>query len=412
MSQKDVLARVGQSFVGVEDVALGTRATVLHEAFFTEAPKFTDSQDQIDNMDQSIYIDGAKPKVQGFRHGEGQCSGVIRPATAPLLTGVVPTLHWLADMLGSTFGGRQANAGSLVQATSSTTMLKLATGDGALFPLGTIAACMCGGSLFVFVVDGIPGTDEITPWPSFPAAPDVGGVVVNFENFCFSQGAPKGLSFQHALAGDGGHQWERLACAVTGMDLKFEAGKPIGATWKLQYPLHRGPTAGIISTPLVLGVDPLVDHITNRNSICYIQPAATLTRNHYPWQEVGVSLTQWNDFSREGGGPLEGVSSLVRSAPRNLGQLKLKHRTDTSILSTYYANKTPLRVLLIAQDGVGAAARFVVLYAPNCRFATYPDYTEGEKNFVSVEYSLDMLKPEPVGATTDLARAAVTLAYG
>jgi hypothetical protein len=359
----------------------------------------------LDNESESIYLHDRLPTVHGFRDGEVKLGYYLKTPTGQLNAAATPAAGALTAFLVGALGGVQTDAGG-VNVAHTTSSLTVDAGEGAHFPVGTVAFAEVGGTLEPFYV-AARTDDVLTPWPHFSADPADDGIVINSYAHFAKDDAPPSLSVWHAMAGDSAHQWKMNGCMVTGMEIVTERNALLRANFTLAIGDYgSSPSAQSIST--AVGGDGMSLPFALKDSIVYFQPVATTTRTHLALRSINATLNLGNEYKTELGGTVQGKSGIVRTGVRNFCDVTIQlSGSDVSYLSAF-DNHTVMRLFVALPYGSGLTKRFVYLMLPYCTIRERPRTVK--ENLVFTELMLQA-QIDNTGASA-LARTPFIIGMG
>jgi hypothetical protein len=410
MTQESVQSRTGATYVAPE-TAFCTPDTFVRAYPIDNDWKADTKQTHHEVLDESADPFDQKTPVLGNKSSEiGTLGFYLRPDGAQLdaLATPVTDSHYLGVILKTLLGGESVAAGSTIGASSTTTLIKGASGAGAAFPLGQIGAAEVAGQLEVFQ-SSLVATNDITPKPSLSATPNTSsGKLVNSWTYYLTRTLARSLAVRKALGGSSNFQRE-LRGLTGDIEITVDDGEFARLGCKLKGGPWSGPSAAGYST--AAAANPMAGPIPSRNMITLVQPVGTLTRTQCELASVKLDVKTGNKHIPMLGAPNEGLQGVFRDGQRPAATATLQTaRADQDVYASWHANQTDLQVWIICPFGTGLTKRFIVILLPTCTMTAYPGEPTGAAGNILTEIQL-AAKPNTLNAgTTDLARSPIYIA--
>lgn len=226
---------------------------------------------------------GEKRKQElGFKNGTLDAGGQLCSVGTEIANGVTTTKDGISKLFESTCGGYRTGEGSTVASGAGIGGAVVSASDGAQFLEGQLIFVEVGTTaLYLPVIVDTRTTDTLTWFPELPAAPSVGGKILNTQ-MIFETDQPTGTTQWLAeVTRDRDHIFLYLGCAGT-LALEWPLGAPV--KWSTQQQvaswLHDDEIAGVQGgSALTIGYsyDAGTPVIGRGNSI-HFGPASAATR--------------------------------------------------------------------------------------------------------------------------------------
>lgn len=405
MSQSDIRTRDAATFVGLEST-FGVTPTVAR-MFPVAGMTIEHSTAEVENETETVNLYDYQDPVLGMQDASAKFDHYIAPYSAQYTSAQAPVTHSLGVLLKAGFGGHQANTGSLVSGSASTTgSVNLPSGHGLRFAQGQLAGIQTTAGIEVRQVISIVG-DALSVFPALSAAPTTGSAVVNMDNFYPTETNAQSLHLQHAKAASSAHQWALSGCFVESMELSLTRNDLVKGTFNCKAAAFSTGSLGL-STAVVS--NPSAAPLVLKDAKCLLQPVSTTTALHYPLKAHSVKLNFGLQHVEESGG-IEGKTSVARSGQRMFAEVTLKFRADPDSRA-YWRNRTKMLVAIDDPYGAGATQRHVTVWMPSAIIVGEPKVVDNG-NLLDVEITLRCKINQIISSpSTDLARAPFILALG
>jgi hypothetical protein len=405
MSQVNNLKQLAASYLGIEQT-FGTVASTLYRAYPVGGSVAIElSQTEAENENQSIYLHDYKSPVRGLMGGSVKMNFYLRPHATAFSGSNTRSDHYLQQIMKAGFGGHQANSGSFVGASATTTSLpvndtsRLAVGQYAIFSSSV-------GREVAMVIDITTGSISVTP--ALSAAPVSGSMVVNMDNFYPTETNTNSLTFQHAQAQDSTLQWQMTGCKVNALNLKLERDAIMTVEAELDV---KSWSTGSLGLSTAVGTDVLESPMVMKGATILLQPTTTTTRTHYPLESVSVKTNLGNEYLEELGG-VEGATGVMRTGQRMFSEVTAKFRVDTA-RDVQWADQTALQLhCFVPYTNSSGQLREVVVGMPTCIMVGKPKMMDEGGRLVMEVTLRGKLNTLCSSQTTELGRSPLTLAVG
>lgn len=276
-------------------------------------------------------------------------------------------------VMRAALGGWNANRGSTVQASSTTTLLKVATGHGTRFPVGSFGAVEVAGELEVFAVSGVTG-DDVSIYPALSASPTTGGKIVGGHHFYWANVSRESASIEVAnaseVSGMEDDQYEFLGAQATSFALETKLESEVTFTVGFESAGGNGPSA--LSQSLTDEADTQSDGFVYMDAVLWLAQQTTADRSHVTHHSFALKANTGMVPIKDGGG----VAKSNRAGTVRTGKLEASIEIEVPLDVTFqaeYTSKTDYEIVLIFKIGTGTSARFCVVSAPCAYLEELPD---------------------------------------
>lgn len=359
MAQQNIVTRLGAMYFAAES-SYGALPTMTR-AFPLDTPVLTLEQAELEVNDISVYQGDYMDPVKGLKTARAQWSYGIRPYGTQYDKDASPAEFWLSKMLKSAFGAHTQAAGSLVASGAATTGCVVTGGQGSRFTAGTWVAVETGGSggtLEPVLITSV-STDTLTWKPSTSGTPFVTGKIINSDTFTFGETFSTSYYLQGVDVGDTtNHAWSCKAGRTDALDLTTERGALLRAQQTMMFADWDGPTTADTITAAA-ATDPTASHMALAGATTLLQDKTTLTRTHYPFESLKISMTPGHVHTPELGGT-GGTTNVFHLGSRIRGAVEIKCRADVARDTTDWVSRTELQAIVIVPYGSGTSRRFVI----------------------------------------------------
>lgn len=316
-----------------------------------------------------------------------------------------PTKTSQIKLMEALLGGYHADEGSTVEASPSptTTGCTVASGHGARFAIGQIAAFVQAGVAYPVLITNI-STDALTWWPALPSAPTAADVVYNSQTiYCADQPA----TTIQALA-EAAKQRKNIWLGVGGQgDFSLSLTRNELAKWSSTINFARSYHDDEIATPQSGGAIARATYdggpqIVAFKGGCHLGPSSSSTRTLVHLQDITINFGRsWLEMGLHDG--VEGLGPWqLNTRERITIELTVQHRSPSTAYDTYHDafEAGSDYGLMLWLDG-GGAGQGRVLCAPSCQIAAAPEPVEA---FGTEGHKLTLLVKEN-GLSASLATA-------
>jgi hypothetical protein len=398
MTRKVINANQAQTTVGDEST-FGTVAGTLKRIYPKEGISLQISQQEVEDMSESIYLFDQKDTVSGYKSGEAKINMYLAPSGSAIAVSDVPAYTNSGDsiILKNVFGGYAASGSSGISTGTSST---ITVDDGGKFAIGQWVLVPYSSQLYPCKITGI-STNVLSLYPYLPGSPTSGSTCVNMENFYPTENYAGSFSLEHAKAEDSSVQYRLLGCIANG-NIKISKGENLmfeadvkAADWAF----------GSLSISVAEGTNSRTAPMFANDAMVLLQPVATTTRTNYTLLSMDLKTEFSNTFLEEFGG-VQGKTGPVRNGKRGIVELTVKLAFDPDQYARF-DTKTSMFFAYAASKGTGTSKRFVVVDVGNCVFKDLPKISE-DNGIMYLEGTLVGKLNTP--HTTDLSRAPIVLA--
>ena len=295
------------------------------------------------------------------------------------------------EVLRTALGGWNAGRGSTVQASSTTSTVKVATGHGSRFWVGEAIAVEVSGELEICFVAAI-STDDLTVYPSLTATPTTSGVVIASQQYYWSDTSRESASIEvaeaSAVSGTEDAQYEYLGAHATGFTLETKIEADVTFSVALESAGFTGPEA--LSQSTADEADTQSDPFVYMDSQLWLAQSDTIDRTHTTHHTAAFKIDTGMVAIKDGKGLAKSNrAGVVRTGNPN-GAVEFEMPSDFAYLAEY-DSKTSYMAVQIHKIGTGTSARFAVVSCPCLVLDERPDHGE-ESNRVTTPLKFGMLE--------------------
>lgn len=294
-------------------------------------------------------------------------------------------------VLRAALGGWNAGRGSTVQASSTTSTVKVATGHGSRFWVGEAIAVEVSGELEICFVTAI-STDDLTVYPTLTATPTTSGVVIASQQYYWSDTSRESASIEvaeaSAVSGTEDAQYEYLGAHATGFTLETKIEADVTFSVALESAGFTGPEA--LSQSTADEADTQSDPFVYMDSQLWLAPSDTIDRTHTTHHTAAFKIDTGMVAIKDGKGLAKSNrAGVVRTGNPN-GTVEFEMPSDFAYLAEY-DSKTSYMAVQVHKIGTGTSARFAVVSCPCLVLDERPDHGE-ESNRVTTPLKFGMLE--------------------
>lgn len=320
MAQNNEIATTGATFLGIES-AFGVTPGSMTRVFPRRGGTRTETDAVIENQTMQSHLVNREADVLGYKTCQSQMMFDARALGARIADGDTPTRPWQGVPLFGLLGGESLHAGSTVASGSSATVVKVASGDGALFAVGDgILVTVAGVNEFA-LIKSISG-DDLTLAFALSGIPSNGAGVFSCASYFPKDQHSESLTFQHARAQNPNSQWTHNACTGA-LTIETPRAGMMGFGINLRGGNWVGPSAqSIVVDEGSQTMSAPVAHVRNFQ---VLQPLATTTRTHTPFESISVSVETGMQHVEDVGGSLEGLVAVMRTSFGATADITVRH---------------------------------------------------------------------------------------
>jgi hypothetical protein len=427
MTQRHILTKTQAAFVGLEP-SFGTPPASPRRLFLRgdANPLATLTRDHLARADASVYQHANQSDILGLKSGSVKLSFDAKHLIDPLVAAATPPAAADAGALSHQvvlhhcFGTSHVAAGGVIHATTpaTTTVLTLATGQGARFMEGTVCFPHINGADVPRIVRAVTG-DAITVWPPLPSAPAAGQLVLNSFSFARAEAHDSTLGIATLHTQQGAPETQRVAYGVTGQ-IAWTAEVRKNPMWAFDGALTGWDDGGDLSLPDDDASDDMGPAFVWDPQLFLFDNVlgAALAAAPTAVNAVKTMVAVPNTFtSVVSGAAVEGVVAKVMTGGRDApATFEVVTRFDRAYELAYEA-ETRFSAMLYGATGSGNARRRCVWFFPNLSFTAKPDRTnDGGLVYSALKFKAlpnTIVAGSPLGASsTDFMRSPVVYAQG
>jgi hypothetical protein len=409
MTQKfNIILRRRASYFGIESTYDQTPS--MTRVFPMNDYTIATEQENVDNNDERVFRHDYIAPMQGLLSATADPMFYVKPNLIQSDHLATPAIDYLGMILKTVLGGEVLTAGSTMAGSAGTaSVINVGSGDGAKFLAGTLLAVPTTGStLLEPSMVASRATDALTIWPIASSSPSSAVDAIAMRQYYPTEANSGSFTWQAALADDSAYEWT-LNGGIAELEFKFERGKPITMSTKMEFATWAGPTAQSLSA--ATAADTLLHAFVMRNAKFYLQSATPATATHYPLYSAAIKISKMVARVPELGGTAEGTIGIHAIAePRFACEITLTGPHDTT-RKTQYDAQTQQALMMIMPYGTGLTQRGIVFAAPGCVQTKVPQTVAGPDGTAATQMVWRAQLNAVTGSTaTELARAPFSIA--
>ncbi len=350
MAQSNEITTTGATYVGPESTFNAASGSMVR-VFPRKGGRREEEQTVLRPEGLRAHIESREGSVLGYKSCSSSMPFDARVHATQIDAAATPTRTWLGELLFAALGGESLHAGSTIAASSTTTVLKVASGHGSRFKVGDVIMVDVGGTPEFAHVQAI-STDDLTIQPALSASPTTGQDVFACATYFPSETSTASLTFEHARAQNSASQWRHTGCVVSGMGVELARNALLGLTFDLAGVRWTGPSSLSIST--AEGSQTMSAPFANVHATQILCPLGSPVRTQTPMESLSVQLTTGMMNVESVGGADEGRVGPMRTTFGMSADIVLRH--DAAMRSGWDP-ATPYMLAHIVYSGTGATRR-------------------------------------------------------